>query len=1402
MRKILSLIGALGALLFSIYPAPPSRGASGISSFSRSGLEGSGRAVMQSVTVPARVARVVTRPGSGGAEVWAAGRSVARHDGWSRSASGQVVFLKYTPQTGWELSGPPTEPDGRIINPEISEFALSSTGEGWAVGQGALLLRKAPGDDRWIKHPASGTGGNDLLSVSLTVADGLTKGFAVGSGSTILRNTGDGNWQVDPQAPEMVADGSPPLISVAAISQDEAWAVSGESDTRSLRIYRRTGSGWSRFVLSEPFFEGPFPALGTGGAYNQEAVGASIAAYGNTVFVGGRMLPADVAVAGPAEREADDQRPFVIRIRGSEVKTYCPNRYRLQARSGDFVPDTASLCDEPLPVSAYDILSISMVSETEAFAGGLGFFHYKEDDSAQGWFREPDTNGYLASVSMSSPTEGWVANTGGRNRGTGMRASSTLLGHWTTKPTKPSIARWPQTQQQTLEAVALSPDGSGAIAVGGKGSAIQFTRQIGWDKTPIAGTQANFHAVAWPGSSAWVVGDRGVILNYANGRWIEDPASERLTRKGLFSLAFRSASEGIAVGATGTILRYSGSAWSVDEKVTESNLYAVTTTRTGYLAVGDHGTVLEYKVGGWVKHEETAQLLGRPQGVPHLYAAATLPSGAMVVGGQSGALLRADAGGEFRQMDPPIEGTVVALAASTSGPDRLLASVSSDLRKYDGPNPAVMRGGVLAMSDGRWRDVSLNRRVTMANGFTDSSSFDDPVLGIATKDGITGWGAGGTPANVQDGELHIRSEPTGAVYRMDLSADPKTRDSSAVPVFDDLVNFAVFGESWCEKGACGASVGTGTMADLVSVKIRDEINAAAKLPNGPRFVLYTGSMRSSGIPEELAQFKSFLKGFDIPVFGAIGTKDLFVGLDAGPAGGPANQTIGSGSNQYWKQVFADMPAPWGTAGAPRGIRPIPANSAQPLARTHYAFDVLEGSRAVLRVIVLDSSTKSLGNSSDQNPPNESQAAWWTLLAGEAKALGIPTVISMNQPTVIPDSIQVGNWQGQGAFEAPVFDSNAQAAGVTAVFAGGLRMNTTDKLPGRVGDVPLYVMGGGGAPLGFESDASKPTKLVTDGFYHGWHLVSLDPEPSQRNLLGQAPHTIRSFPTLESLAIRSFDGEQVAAGHTMRFSALGRGLLGGWSDKDQAKATYMHMGSDSLIDCRSFGQGDIYCQSKNAIKPGYRFWSEDPSIAKFVLPDRGRGSRFPALEPLTGAMLFDSTGQFGLLCTFKKGSVGINVESGFLRRRLVINVGPGDGPCLKAPVLDEPPDPRKPGVTPEVPGPEVGKPPVPKHTLIQDPISVVLPPAPGPVAAPAPPASAATSRKEEEEHQTQSEGQEGDGAEARAMLHAQSRPVYGDGLLYSALVAATVFGFLSAVVAGSIFNRRHRPAYAPHRIKPR
>lgn len=1352
--------------------------------------------LMQVEMVPARVSRVAVVPGSDPAEAWALGTSTARVPGWeSENPAGQVVFLRYTPSTGWTLAGPPRGRDGRVVNPVLSGFALAANGEGWAVGDLGVLLHKVPGSSVWVQDEQSGAVTDVVLnSVSLATSEGAVVGYAAGFGPTVLRLEG-GTWTADAPGAEMVAEATD-IAAVAAVSATEAWAVAtGEvsgSDSTRLLVYRRSGDGWHRRPSGQAIFDSP-PARSDGGGLNHAAYAGTVGADGSGAWVGGAIFPRSATNIEGDPAPGDRTRPFVLRYEASTDRftSYCPDQYSVRGAGG--LVDQTRLCDEPFPTAPFSVTSISIVPGGDVFAGGLGLFRFSGD----GWYREPNANGYLISIAMASNSEGWVA-TPGSSFGAGgtLRSSSATIGHWTRTPRRSAIARWSQPQNKPLEAIALAGDGSGAtVAVGQRGAVVIF-RDSAWDSINPP-TFNNLHGVAWPArGTVWAVGVEGTILRLEGNRL---KVTDSPTNAALYGVAFRSADDGVAVGAAGTVLEYSGGAWRVDRRSGSGpDLYAVVTTRDGYLAVGRDGAVLEGVAGRWTVRREARAMLLRPgaPNAPALYAAAALPDGGVLIGGQDSALLVRRADGSVGHFDAPVEGTVLALAVSGRS---VVASVSADREKFRGDKPAALRGALLRHTGGRWRDVSLNRRLTLFRDQLDSSMFDDPVYGIAMSSETLGWAAGGSPADLKDVEAHHRTVTTSAVYRVAVGGDPTQPASEARPDLPSKgISFAVFGESWCGRGLCSSTVGTGTMADEVALAIRDEINRASRLPGGPRFVIFTGNMRRSGIPEELEQFQSYLGGFRIPIYAALGSLDRFGGVEGtGLSGSGSSGVASSSSNEYWRRVFADAPAPWGAGPRvswikPAGFSAVPAPGE---ARTHYAFDYVENGEALLRVAVVDSSTRSYGTAADQNPQEE-QGGWLKAVLAEAReVLGIPAVVAMNQPTVLPSNTQISNWPTNET-DRTDFELTVTAQRVSAIITGGPRINAVDSIPSRRGLVPLYIVGGGGAPLGLENPFEPASKLPTDGYYHAWHLINLDPE--ERNVLGQAKTTVKSFPVLESVAMHSFSGTEIPAGHTTNITAWARGLNGGFSDPDQAKAAYLQYGDTFLLPCTYQGQGDGLCISKNAILPGFRFWSEQPDIADFVQRNP-LGSSNPRREGTQQAIVRDAGGSQGLLCTFKAGTAYVNVEAGFQRSRMAIHVGGGDGQCVDAPVIAPPapepvPEPEPPRVLARKEVPRIFVRPGRRVEAV-----ALFPPPPAPAVAPAPPAAPGIGRKEEHEvsHETEGHGQGGLSRYHFSASREASRPDPIDQA-WPILGSVVLVAFFAAAVASAV--RERKPSAAPARVE--
>src|SRR5262245_58657684 len=145
------------------------------------------------------------------------------------------------------------------------------------------------------------------------------------------------------------------------------------------------------------------------------------------------------------------------------------------------------------------------------------------------------------------------------------------LGHWSPRATSGQLSPWPLPDRSPLTRVALPPASqveggeSGALAVGLGGTTLSYDAGKGWlvQPTPPRAHKINLLGVAFAGpSSAFAVGQFGLILRWDGTSWSEDPQSSALTQSQLDAVAFGPSGEGWAVGADGTILHYDGHAWS------------------------------------------------------------------------------------------------------------------------------------------------------------------------------------------------------------------------------------------------------------------------------------------------------------------------------------------------------------------------------------------------------------------------------------------------------------------------------------------------------------------------------------------------------------------------------------------------------------------------------------------------------------------------------------------------------------------------------------------------------------------------------------------------------------------------------------------------------------------------
>lgn len=1396
-RKWAAAVAGLVATIAvgTVLPAtgrPPSPRKGTLAAAGISGSEGS----MQPVNTPARISRIAWVPGSDH-DGWAVGHVVGYQPGWdTASGDGQLVFLRHE-DGGWLIDGPPVDAAGRAVNPALSSLSLAKSGEGWAVGPRGTVVHHRPGGEWVVQSLCPAVTCEDLVGVA--ISPNGKSGYAVGNASTVLRLE-SGRWRADDVA-AATAQQRIDLVAVADVGDGDAWAIAGSS-SRSLQLFRRS-DGWARVTTGKPLFDGPHPTNNReSGSTNLAVVGTSVVESADgTVWFGGGMFPVDPAKPLGDPATGDTERPFTIALRDGAFTSYCPDQYSLSNSQAS----TTKLCDKPMPVSPYEITSLSAVDEGDVLAGGLGLFRFADG----AWYREPNAVGYISSLAFSSPSEGWAA-TSGDTLGTGGTAhsSSITVGHYTASPERPSVARWPQPSMEVLQGVAAGSGGK-ALAVGNDGATLVYRPGVGWD-TLLRRTDRALHAVAWDGAdTGWAAGERGVVLRFDGRRFEIDDAASAVTAQSIFGIAIGSNGRGYAVGTTGAILVFENGRWRRDPssgRATTAPLYDVTAAGAGFVAVGADATVLVNPSGApgdWRVEPSLAQAVRRPRlAAPTLYSAASTADGTVVLAGEQSVLATGRVGEAFKPFHAPLEGTLLdAAAVMQGGKLHITAAVAPPgTRKFLADQVGAAQSWVSVFDGARWRDAELAHRIT-APGQIETSAARDPVLAVDLEPGRTaGWAVGGTRDNLPDGEGHLSVASTSSVFRVDPTGDPGPPDTRVRPAFAEApgaFSLAFFSDTGCDASLCSISTGAGSAPDTVAQAIQAEVNELAGAQGGPRFTVFGGNARTTGIPEELGEFRGYLADFDVPTFGVPGIRDVFSSLSSGSVNLPpgfgdnlyrppnAARQLAPG-NQFFLNEFADQAQPWGTGGhREKGFAPVDVGepAKEGAARTHYAFDYAPDGKALARFVLVDTSTGQVGRPKDgtQNP-DEDQSAWLNAVLADARAAGIPTVVAMNQPTLDPTSAVATPLLADGA----VFEGTAASLGVSAVLAGFVRANAVYRVPNEQSpvNVPFILSGAGGAALG-------GSRFPADGHYHAWQLVTID--PGQVSLTNpQAGVRVRSMPVLESVALNAADGLDAPTGSTLRFRGVGRGIDGGnpSTDPTQGRRTYLTFPLPN--PCPDSGPFYGGCLSQSALRPDYHFVSEDPSVAQFVAMEADG-------VPLVRDGHLTPDDQSGLLCAMRPGTVWVNIVSGAHRSRMPVTVRPGEGVCSKFPVLQTlvphfaaaAPQPGSPAPAPAQPAASktfVPTPPIPES------VALVLPPAPAPIAAPSPPASAAGASKEEEEPETQTEGQEGDGAPGQE-FRAISQP-YDPAEGWAVGGAAILLGVVGAGAAALRKpSRRHVPAPA-------
>ncbi|HYI46305.1 MAG TPA: metallophosphoesterase [Actinomycetota bacterium] len=257
----------------------------------------------------------------------------------------------------------------------------------------------------------------------------------------------------------------------------------------------------------------------------------------------------------------------------------------------------------------------------------------------------------------------------------------------------------------------------------------------------------------------------------------------------------------------------------------------------------------------------------------------------------------------------------------------------------------------------------------------------------------------------------------------------------------------------------------------------------------PNLVLFSADIADTGSKDRLQCFRSIMgpiQAAGIPYFSSPGNHDRL------PQVGPGGFF---GDIAVWREVFADMPAPWGDGDVANDDYRLPEEEPDEGegAATHYYFDYAPAGSPAVRVIVMDNSLQSFESSDrDQFPAvgpaqkDVNQLAFLDRVSGDAHAKGLLTFVVMHQPTQDPRDISnvhpssVNHVMGKGASpDNQAFDLIASRNGVDGVFLGHIQGNATY----AVEETQYFIDGGGGgSPYAMNS-------VGTDtGYYYGFRIV--------------------------------------------------------------------------------------------------------------------------------------------------------------------------------------------------------------------------------------------------------------------------------------------------------------------------
>ena len=453
--------------------------------------------------------------------------------------------------------------------------ALTSAGEGWAVGAAGTILRL--NGSGWTIAPSPTK--LDLFGVWFASPG---SGWAVGGygGDRVALYWDGATWTPAPFAPTgEMPPGSPNAPRAISGWGDNLWMV-GERGVAFQWLDDRWV--WRGRVVNKDLraiqMVGPREAWAVGGQREELSTTSEAAHLVNDVW-----LPVVMPTVF-GQQVNYTALHFVSADEGWAVGEY------YDVANGDFrgviVHYTAATGWRLESVSAAPMTGVTMLSRRDGWAVGWRYGLYGPSaiylryvDGV--WFPAPGTASVEPLAIDAVGNGGWAVGYAGAMlrldgsawHAVGLEANNNLRG--------------------------VAFDGATGWAMGAGGVILKH-EGTAWASSPRP-SSLTLNAVALRGGGGWAVGSAGTILRLSQGTWQAAAAPLPVTLNGV---ALTAADTGWAVGNAGTLLRLNDSAWSVIMPTVSVNLYAVALSDDSGWAVGERqadgsAAILQLQSGEW-----------------------------------------------------------------------------------------------------------------------------------------------------------------------------------------------------------------------------------------------------------------------------------------------------------------------------------------------------------------------------------------------------------------------------------------------------------------------------------------------------------------------------------------------------------------------------------------------------------------------------------------------------------------------------------------------------------------------------------------------------------------------------------------------------------------------------------